>query len=205
MAAVNFDSNDVIISEADVLSAPLGSSLPSDNTVGWRAYTSFPAGWVHRGYTSTPTSFNHAYDKFEADVQQSTAPVKTRKVGESLTLSFTLAQFEPANITWVLAGTQVDTAPGASQKGYSVIEFGGDTNLTEYMLMVEGYRLSASNTKQPIRVVLYRATVTANGDMSFDKNGMTVLPVQAVGMADTNRAVGSQVGRILVVTADATS
>lgn len=205
MATVNYDSDDVIISEADVLTAPLGTTLPSLNTVGWRSFASWHANWVHRGYTSTPTSFNHSYDTFEADVQQSTAPIKVRKINERLTLTFSLAQFEPSNITWILDGTQTDTAAGASQKGYSVTEFGGDTELTEQMIAIEGYRVDSAGTKQPIRVFLYRATVTANGDMSFDKNGMTVIPVQAVGLADTDRATGVQVGRIEIVTAPATS
>jgi hypothetical protein len=200
----NFSADDVIVGEGNLLYAPLGTALPDETTVGYGAYDSWTS-WIHFGYTTEPITFNYSYDEFSVEVQQSLAPIKRRKTTESMVISTTLAQFTGDILALVTGGTNTDTAAGASQKGFSRVTTGGSSNIAEYMVAVEGYRIDDVGTQQPVRVFLYKATITASGDMPFDKAGVTGLPVTITGLTDPDRAVGSNLYEAQIVTAPATS
>ena len=204
-----YSADDVIVSEASVLYAPTGTTIPDETSVAWYdnggTFSNW-TGWTLLGYTTTPTTLGYSYDLFEVDVQQSTVPIKRRKTSESLVIGTTLAQFDGDILALVLGGTNTDTAAGASQKAFSQVVAGGDTNLSEYMFAIEGYRPSNSTgTKQPVRVFVYKATINVNGDIPFDKAGTTQIPVQINALADTSKAIGQQLVRIDIVTDDASS
>lgn len=199
----NFSADDVLIGEANWLVAPLGTTLPDDTSVDWNDFASWPAGWLHLGYTTAPTTMNYSYDEAAVDVQQSTAPIKRRKTSETLTLGTTLAQFNGDVLELVLQATATDTPAGVGQKAVTTIKGGGSTNLPEYMVGVETYRIDGSGNAQPVRVFLYKATIAASGDIPFDKSNAAGIPVTATGLADPNRTVGQQVFEIQIVTGPA--
>ena len=200
----NFSADDVLVGEGNFLYAPLATALPDETTVAWGAYDSW-TGWTHFGYTTEPLTFNYGYEEFGVDVQQSLSNLKRRKTSETLTISTTLAQFTGDILALVTGGTNTDTAAGASQKGFSRTVFGGDTNLPEYMFAVEGYRIDDVGTKQPVRLFIYKGTITLNGDTPFAKDGVTGLPITVSGLTDSDRAIGAQLGESQIVTSAATS
>lgn len=200
----NFSSDEVLVSEGNILYAPLATALPDETTVAWGAYDSWTS-WTHFGYTTEPISFNYSYEEFSVDVQQSTSPLKRRKTSETMEISTTLAQFNGDVLALVTGGTNTDTAAGASQKAFSRVTGGGDTNLPEYMFAVEGYRVDDVGTKQPVRIFLYKGTITVNGDIPFDKAGVTGLPITITGLTDPDRAIGANLFEAQIVTAAATS
>lgn len=194
----------VLVAEARVLYAAVGTTLPDETSVDYADYASWTS-FTELGYTTTPTSFTYSYDEFGVDVQQSTVPIKRRKTAENLSISCTLAEFSGANLAFVMDGTNVTTAAGASQKGFDQITTGGDTNLPEWLFAFEGYRPDSAGTKQPVRIFVHKATVTVNGDIPFDKGGVTQLPITINALADGSKAVGAQLLEVHIVTAPATA
>ena len=205
MATVNFSSNDILVAEANILYAPKGTALPDETTVAWNTFTDWDAAWKHLGYTAEAARIGYNYDTFELEVEQTTQPVIQRKVSERFTIDFTLAQFDGTNLALVTGGTATNTAAGASQKAYTKVVAGGDTNLGEYLFALEGYRPDANGTKQPVRIFVHRATIRLNGNIQFSKNAGTTVPVQITGLADTGKAVGQQLFEAHIITAPATS
>ena len=198
----NFSADDVIVGEGNLLYAPLATALPDETSVGYGDYDSW-TGWTHFGYTTEPITFNYAYDEFSVEVQQSLAPLKRRKTNESMTIATTLAQFSGDVLALVTGGTNTDTASGSGQKGFSRVVGGGTTNISEYMVAVEGYRVDSTGVQQPVRVFLYKATITASGDIPFDRAGVTGLPITITGLTDPDRAVGENLFEAQIVTAAA--
>lgn len=205
MATVNFTSNDILVAEANILYAPKGSTIPDETTVAWNSFAAWDTAWKHLGYTAEASRIGYNYDTFELEVEQTTQPVIQRKVSERFTLDFVLAQFSGENLALVTGGTATVTAAGASQKGYTKVVAGGDTNLNEYLFAIEGYRPDSVGTKQPVRIFIWRATLRLNGNIQFSKNAGTTIPVQIVGLADTSKSVGQQLFEAHIVTAPATS
>lgn len=199
----NFSSDDVLVSEANVLFAPLSTAIPDETTIAYGAYPW--AGWTLLGYTSAPATFSYGYDVFSADVQQLTTPIKQRKTTETLTIGTTLAQFDGDILALVLSGTNVVTPAGAGQKGFSRVTAGGDTNLAEWMFGIEGYRIDVAGNKQPVRVIVYKATITASGDIPFDKAAITGIPITITALGDPTKAVGASLVEVISVLAPATS
>jgi hypothetical protein len=203
-----FSSDDVLVSYANVLYSPVGTALPDETTVAWNAdsgaYTSW-TGWTLLGYTSAPTTFTYAYEVFEVSVEQVAAPIKRSKTNETLTISTSLAQFDADILALVLDGTATPTAAGASQKAYDKVVAGGDTELNEYQFAFEGYRVDDAGTKQPVRLFVYRATLTQNGDTAFDKGGVTSIPIQIQALGDSTKSAGQNLVEIHVVTGPTTT
>lgn len=198
----NFSADDVIVGEGNLLYAPLATALPDETTVAYGDYDAW-TGWTHFGYTTEPITFNYAYDEFSVEVQQSLAPLKRRKTNESMTIATTLAQFSGDVLALVTGGTNTDTAAGSGQKGFSRVVGGGTTNIAEYMVAVEGYRVDSTGVQQPVRVFLYKATITASGDIPFDRAGVTGLPITITGLTDPDRAVGENLYEAQIITAPA--
>lgn len=200
----NFSADDVLVGEANWLWAPLGTALPDETTVGLNDFGNW-TGWTHLGYTTAPTSMSYTKEEFKVMVQQAGSPIKKKKTSETMTLGTTLAQFTGDTIALLYQGTNTDTAAGASQKAFSRVTGGGDSALPEYMVAVEGYRDDATDTPQPVRIFLYKATLSASGDVPFDRAAVAGIPITAEGLADATRPIGSQTYEIHIVTAAATS
>ncbi len=200
----SYSSTKIMTAEAALLFAPLNTALPDETSVAWNTFGSW-TGWTMMGYTTQPASISYTYDVFEVDVQQSLAPVKRRKTNERIQITSALAQLEGALLAVVYSGTNTTTAAGASQKGWDRVQFGGDPALDEYMFALEGWLEDSVGTKQPVRYFLYKATITQNGDLTFDKNNVAALPIQVAALGDPAKSAGVNLAEIHIVTAPATS
>lgn len=192
MGVSNFSSDDVLVGAADLLYAPTGTTKPSDSTVAANDFASWPSGWVHLGYTDSGPNFTYTYEVFEVFAQQSTAPLKRKKTNETLTISAGLLQFEALHLALATGGTVTHTAAGVGQKELDKIVGGGEVTLDEYMFAIESTREDDSGNLQPVRLFLPRATITQNGETTFQRDGATILPVQVSALLDSSLAVGSQ-------------
>lgn len=196
----SYQSDSVLVAEAAVLFAPANTALPSIQTVPWNTFGSW-TGWTMLGYTSAPTSLNYAYDLFQVDVQQSLAPIKSRKTSETVTIKSTLAQFEGPLLALALQGTNTTTAPGVGVKGLDDVVSGGDPSLTERMFALEGWRENAAGGgKMPVRVFVYRSVISADGDIVWDKAALTGIPITVTAMGDPTKSQGANLLKIQVVT-----
>lgn len=194
----SYSSDSVLVAEAAILYAPTGTSLPSISTVAWNTFGSW-TGFTMLGYTTEPTRLSYTYETFSVDVQQSLAPIKQSKTSESVVISSALAQFEGALLALVLGGTNVDTAAGSGVKPNQRVTTGGDSALVDRIFAIEGYRL-VSGVKQPVRVFVYRATITASGDIPFDKAAVTAVPITITGLGDSTKAAGANLLEIQIAT-----
>jgi hypothetical protein len=192
MGVENFDSDDVFVGAANILYAPLGTTLPDETTVDVNDFASWPSGWVHLGYTSEGPAFNYSYEVFAVEAQQATAPLRRKKTSETLTLTAGLLQFDADHLALITGGTVTSTAAGGSQKPYDKAVGGGEVELPEYMFAVESTRPDTDGDLQPFRFFVFKANITASGDISFAKNAATALPVTINALIDDDKAVGSQ-------------
>jgi len=199
----NFNSSDILISEANLLYAPLDTDLPDETTVAWGAYDSW-TDWVHLGYTDGVSNIGYAYTEFAYKPEQATSPVIRRKDTETMTLRFSLAQFSGAHLALVTDGTATTTAAGASQKGYTEVVGGGDTEIPEYMFALEGYRTIAG-TKQPVRLFFHKANIALNGDIPVGKTSPAVLPVTVTALTDDTQDAGEKLFIMHIINAAASS
>lgn len=194
----SYSSDSVLVAEGAVLTAPTGTTIPSISTVAWNTFGSW-TGWTMLGYTTEPTQLTYSYDLFEGDVQQSLAPIIQRKTNERTVITSALAQFEGALLALVLSGTNTITAAGSGVKPNERIVTGGDPALTERMFAIEGWR-QVAGVKQPVRVFVYRATITANGAIPFDKNAITAIPFTVNALGDPSKAIGQNLMEIHIAT-----
>lgn len=202
---VAFNSQAVLLTAANILYAPKGTTLPDETTVAYNTITGWPDGWIHVGYTATPARINYTFDVFEVPTEQSTAPLIQRKTNERAVVSVELQQFDGANLALVLGGSKADVAAGASQKGWTNVKAGGATTISEYLFALEGLRPDASGNNQPVRIFFHRATIRANGDIQLAKAAGTSIPAQITALLDSGKTVGEQLVEIHIITAAATS
>lgn len=205
MGVENFSADDVLIGEANLLYAPKGTTKPSDTTVGWNDYASWPSGWVHLGYTETGPNFNYTYEIAEVRAQQSAAALKRRKTSESLVITANLLQFEASHIALATGGSVTHTAAGASQKEVDRIVGGGESVLDEYMFAWESFREDAAGNLQPVRMFLPRGTIRQNGETTNSRDNAKMLAVQVEALLDDTLPVGEQLYDMRIVTGPATS
>lgn len=195
---------DVLMSEARILYSPVGTAKPDETTVGYDDYASWTS-WIELGYTTEPLTIAYSYDTAGVDVQQSTLQILRRKTTEELTASTSIAQLSGDHMALVLNGTNTDTAAGASQKAFSEVAFGGDTNLPEWQFGFEGYRPDSAGTKQPVRFFIHKANISLAGDIPFDKANASALPIEIMALEDSTQSAGERLAVMHIVTAPASS
>ncbi|MCB8942542.1 MAG: hypothetical protein H6658_02080 [Ardenticatenaceae bacterium] len=195
---------DIIISPARIFYAAVGTAMPAD-TVAYGAAWATPSGWTEIAMTKTPFSMNRDASVFNAMIEQSTLHVKRSVTEEKVAFETTLAEFTGANLLLGTEGTLTTTAPGAGQPGKETIEFGGQVTLTERTWAVEGLFVSDLGNPHPIRFQIYRATAVLNGQLQFAKGDSTAIPLRIESLGDLSQAVGKQLGKIIKITAPATS
>ncbi len=194
-----FNSDDILITAANILYSPTGTALPDETTVEWNDFDSW-TGWTHIGYTATPARTSYTYDVFELFVEQSTSPIKQKKTNERAITDIAMSQFSAENLALLLDGTITTTAAGAAQKAFKRVVTGGAPNLVEYQFALEGYRADSEGVEQPVRIFFYRGTIRINGSIEFAKAAGTTLPAQITALADPTKTQGAQLMEVQIVT-----
>lgn len=195
--------SDIIISPATVYQAPVGTALPSADTVQFGA--SWGGSWTAVGYTLTPVSLNYEQSLFELMVEQLTVPIKRLRQEEHATIETTLAEMSGANLALPTDGVVTTTAAGASVRGKSVVEIGGNIAVTEKAWGFEGLLGVIGTIQLPARVFFYKATAELNGKLEFSRKAAAGIPLTVRALADTSKAVGKQLMIVQLVTAKATN
>lgn len=191
---------DILAAPAKIYYAPVGETLPDETTVA--AGAAWGGTWVDLGYTLTPVSVNLETETFDLFVEQNIAPVRRVRTALSAAFETTLAEFTGAVLALVMDGTKTTTAPGASQKGYDEVTVSGEkADVSMYAFGIEGVRVLANNTRQPVRIFIMQGSITASGAIEFSKSAGAGIPVTIGALADAN----GHVLKIHNVTAEATS
>ncbi len=194
---------DILIGGARVLYAPVGESIPDENTIGWDA--AWGGNWTEVGYTSAAVSLGLEYEEHDIKVQQHLGTVKRVRTGEDATIETVLAELTCDNLQLATGGTVTDTVAGAGQVGKSELVSGDLAELDERLWGFEGLRVDANGNLLPTRFFFWKATSTLNGALEFAKESETGISLQIKALVDTSQARGERLFKRIDVTAPATS
>jgi hypothetical protein len=192
----------IIMGPVKVYKAPVGESLPSENTVAYGV--AWGGNWVAFGLTKAPLSCNYSADEFEAKVQEALAAVKRRKTGEALTLETVLAELTLDNLQLGTGGTVTDTPAGGAQVQKEELEAGNTAVLAESAWGFEGEYRKDDGTQFPIRFFVFRGTATLNGALEFGKEDFPGVALQIKALNDGSQSAGKQLFKVQKVLADHT-
>lgn len=182
--------------------APVGTAFPDETTIN--AGAAWGGAWVRWGFTKEPLKLAYEAEHHNIEVEEFLAAVGRKKIAEKAMIETVLSELIADYLKYGTDGTVTTVAAGASQKGYSELLIGNDSEKAEYAIGFEGIRYNASAVALPQRIGFYRATLTLNGELLFSKRNddHTGVPLQAEAMANTST------GRLVwtnFVTAPATS
>lgn len=182
--------SDIILGPAKAYYAPVGETLPSENSVSYGA--AWGGNWTAFGYTKTPLSFNYTSEEFDAFVEEALGSVKRIKIKEELTIETTLAELTGGNLYFAMGGTLTPTAAGGAQVGKEELTMGGSGVLAEHAFGFEGLYQTSTGSQFPIRVFVYRGTVKLNGALEFGKSDYPGVALQVKAMSDLTKTLGQQ-------------
>ncbi|SRR5581483_11850467 len=127
----------VVVGEALLFTATVGTSLPADASLGvGSAYTG--GGWSYVGATDQGVSLNFNPSTVDIRIEEQPTPVQTLVDSATMQVSLDLSEETLANINLAYgnAGTIAVTAAGAGQPGKSVLSL--STQFTQMALAVVG-------------------------------------------------------------------
>jgi hypothetical protein len=194
--------SDIIIAPATLYTAPVGTAIPDEHTIGFG--TAWPVAWINVGYTLAPISISYSADLFGLEVEQVTVEVKRLRTKETLTLETTLAELTGANLNYLVDGTLTTAAASATVRANERVEAGGKTDVSERMWGFEGLFRRDGSIALPVRFFIYRANAILNGKLEFAKKSAAGLPLQVQGLLDDSKLVGRQLFLFQRVTAKKT-
>jgi hypothetical protein len=194
---------DILVTPAKIYRAPVGEAVPDESTVAYGA--AWGGNWTDLGYTLEPVSLSYETETFKLMVEQLTAPVRAVRQEETITIETVLAEITGANLAMAMDGTNTATSAGVNQVAYDLVEAGGSVSISEYAWGFEGYRLTSTDSKLPVRVFVYRGVATLNGQLTFAKSAGVGIPLRIEAMPDTTKAAGKQILQIHNVTAAPTT
>ena len=191
---------DIVLGSGKLWYAPTGTAIPDETSV---AYGAAWTNWTALGDTLTPAVLTFAEERRAVKTQQSLGIVKELRTDIAITVKTTLADMTGVNLAMVLNGTNTATAAGASQKAFSQVKVGKDVQVDTYKFGFETLRVDSTGVKQPVRYFFHIASIAPDGDMAFDKENETGIPVVITVYEDASQAAGSEFMTIDIVTAPA--
>ena len=151
-----------------------------------------------------------SYERMRLDFKPSGAlgPVKQFIIGERAVLKASQAEFSVAKYKQALGLTDtVDTSwtgdpsynpasfTAESGSTYSMLKFGGSTTLDNTMAIRFEHTRSGGTKK--VVVILYTASAEGLQNLVFKKEELLLTDVEFVGLANTDRTAGDQIGMVL--------
>lgn len=194
---------DLIVGPARTFYAPVGETLPDENSVNYG--DDWGGNWMEVGTTKTPITVKYEVERGEAMVEQSTAVLKRWITAEKLSLETVLAELNMASLVLLLQGTVTVTAAGVGQVGKAELEAGDTVVMTERAWGFEGLYQTDAGVQFPIRLFVYRATSVINGDLEFGKADTTGMPLLVEALADVSQDAGKRLMMLQKVKAAATA
>lgn len=193
---------DIVLGSGELWYAPTTTANPDETTV---AYGATWSNWISLGDVLTPMVLSYADTRKAVKTQQSLGPIKEYRTDVAITLKTTLAELTGANLALVLGGVNADTNAGAAQKAFSQVKAGKDFVVDTYKFGFETLRVAADGSSQPVRFFFHIGSIAPDGDVAFDKENETGVPVVITVYEDTTQAAGSEFMIVDIVTAAATS
>lgn len=196
-------NENILIGYAKVWSAPVGETLPDETSIAYGA--DWGGNWVYLGDTLEPLELSFDVEKFDVDIQQALAPVKSSRTAQKPMIKSVLAENTVLTLQKMLGGTATPTAAGVGQVGFTEFKFGGETAIDFFAWGFEVVYVDADGVTLPVRYFYHRGSITLDGSISFAKDAAAGIPFEITVLDDTSQPVGEQTGIIHYITAPATS
>jgi len=166
--------------------APVGETIPDKDTIG--AGDPWGGNWQRLGFTKAPVTFAYEREVADINVEEYLAPIDKYRIAEKAQAETTLAELTADYLSLGVGGTPTEAAAGAGTVGYEELEVGGEFRLTKYAVGFEGIRYDANDNDLPLRLFMYRAVITLNGELEFSKRSddFPGLPIVIELLADTD-------------------
>jgi len=186
--------NDIEIMPLAVYVAPATqSAFVADNAAPG---TAWPSGWTQLGSLSKPIKFTYKADKKDIEVQNALAPVRRRKIKESLEFNIDLAELALHQLQYATGVYTLNTAPTTSVAGLESWTDGGKACLPEYMWGFEG-KMAPEDcaTSYAFRVYVWKATLLDQFESEYSKDSETVLALKFGALAVPAKGAGQHLWR----------
>lgn len=190
----------IVYGNAIIYKAPVGESVPAD-TVG--AGTAWGGNWTRVGYTSEPTVMTYEDEQVDVGVQEELTAVERFKSAEAVMIETMLSELLPDYLDLAIgAGAVADTAQGAGQPPKETYNVGGQAVLDKAAWGIEGTYRTTAGVEYPVRFFIWKATAKLNGGVEFakDRENGTGIPLQINALADTGKAAGQKLFRMVRIT-----
>jgi hypothetical protein len=195
---------DILIGPGCIYYAPIGEANPDETTVAYNA--AWGGNWVNIGdfLEGEGVGFSMEEEVVKVWTERSTVAKNAVRTRREAMITTTLAEHSVVNMALLLDGTATTTAAGASQKGYSEIPFGSNSDLDFYKWGIEGLRKDASDNNQPVRYFFHKGFIRIAGDVEFAKTAPTGIEIEINILGDGSQSAGEELGICQIVTAAAT-
>ena len=190
----------IIYGRALVYYAPVGEAVPADTVA---AGATWGGNWKRVGYTQEAVTMAYEDEQTDIGVQEELTPVNRFKSAESLIIETVLSELIPDYMELAVgAGAVASTAQGAGQPPKETFNVGGQAVLRSYQWAIEGTYRDASNNEYPVRFFIWKGNGKLNGELEFakDRENGTGVPLQINALADTGKAVGQKLFRMVRIT-----
>lgn len=196
---------DVILGPGKLYRAPVGTAIPDETSVAYGA--AWGGSWTEMGDfpEGSPITIVMNEDVYKVYSEQSTVAQAVTRTRREATIKGALLELTAANYAIALQATATATAAGASQKGYSNIPFGAQTDVTLYKWGIEALRVDATNVNQPIRWFFHKGFFRMTGETAYGKTKEATLGFEISIIGDSGQATNEELGILYIVTAAATS
>lgn len=168
--------------------------VQSTNTVKVGAYQALEAAAVDCGYTDGGIEISIGGEIKEIFDDQHLAAIAAVTTKESFSVKFNMLESSLANIA--MASGQPTTAVSGS-----TLTSGGKTDIYDY-------KTAYINVKGPgpgtAKITIYKAKIKGDSSLKFQKDGVTLVPVEIMALCDTTRSAGDQLYTIVVTGLDTT-
>lgn len=169
--------------------------VAGSNTVKVGAYQALEAAAVDVGLTDGGVEINISSEVKEIFVDQHLGAVAAPTIKEGCIVKFNMAEASLANLAMAMG------YPTSAVSGSTLLA-GGKTDLYDYKTVY-------INTKGPgpgtAKVTIYKAKIKGDTSAKFQKDNVTMVPVEIIGLCDTSRSAGDQFYSIVVTGLDTTA
>lgn len=186
--------SDIILSPATVYKAPVGTALPADTVA---AGTAWGGSWTKVGWTKEPVKFGYSFETLNAKIEQAIGTLRRFKTDEDLKIETVLAELTADGVLLAWDGGAVtQTAAGAGQPGKETLKLGGKVAMAEAAWGFEGAYVDEDGMTFPIRVLIYKATAEAGGDLEFGREDYVGTPLKLAAIQDMAKPVGERLFKL---------
>jgi len=190
-------AENIVISPGDLYIAPAGTTRPTPN-LGFKGV--WPDGWRYMGFTADSISINIEREFMDKMVEQFMGKVGSEVIGETLTITTTLAELTMQNLQTVWGGEFTDVAAGVGTNAYERLRGGGSSCSQTMLWGIEASYLKESTcVRYPIRFFCL-GEGARGAELAFKKGEQVGLPFTISGSHDTSLAEGIQLFEMYKVT-----